>query len=174
MPAPLPVDWDALKTLYIKGASFAEIAKRSGISAVAVRAHASRYKWKEAVAAASTALQQSVTLTWAERGQHWANRVGDVVEKHLAHIERAEPGSMKARDFESLLRVLETLDKIGRRTFGLDSHSASSALALQVNVNAPGRDFGPAIYVTKECTPNESDGDQSAEVSTRGLSRGSP
>jgi hypothetical protein len=58
---------------------------------------------------------EAVSATMQQRGERHVGRMANIVEKTLPHVEGMAPG-------EILNRVddVETLDKIGRRTFKLD------------------------------------------------------
>lgn len=143
MPAPLPnIDWDALRDLYFTGMSFKAIAGQTGVSHAAIRAHASRYRWKASVTEAATAVQQAVTATLAERGRQWTARIAAVLETHLARVECLDPAACSLDDLEQLVRIIKSLDDVGRRTFKLDETTSGTG---QLWGGSPVIDIPPAI-----------------------------
>jgi hypothetical protein len=121
MPAPLPnVDWDALRDLYFAGMSFKAIAQQAGVKPGALRAHASRHGWKDSVTEAVTVVQRAVTATLAERGKQWSHRIAKVLEMHLDRVEKLQPEECDLDELEQLVRIIKSLDDVGRRTFRLD------------------------------------------------------
>lgn len=135
MPEPLKVDWEQLKLLYAKGLSFSEIAKEHNLNPSAVRVYASRHGWKESVTLANQSLHQSVCLSLKDRGKVWAGKVGDIIENYLIQVDRKGHKKLGTKDLCALTNALETLDKIGRRTFELDAPTVNVGHSLAFNVN---------------------------------------
>lgn len=128
MPQALPnVDWDHLRALYCAGLSFKAIADKTGISHDAIRAHASRYGWKEGVTRAATVVQHAVTASLSERGKSWAGRIASILERHLQTIERME-SEQDLDQLEKLVKIVRGLDDVGRRTFQLDAETSAGHL----------------------------------------------
>jgi hypothetical protein len=120
MPAPLSIDWDHLKSLYLKGLSLPEIAREAAVSYSALRTHAHRYGWKTDAAEAGAVVQRAVTQSLAERGKDWGGRIAHVLESHLTRIEQLDPAECDLDALEQLVRIIKSLDDVGRRTFRLD------------------------------------------------------
>jgi hypothetical protein len=77
---------------------------------------------------------QAVAASMQQRGERHVGRMANIVEKTLPHVEAMEPGAIL-----DCIDDVDTLDKIGRRTFGLsdgDSHGNN----LLVNIALLGID----------------------------------
>jgi len=74
-------------------------------------------------------LQQITLATFEQRAKAWSNRVADLMERRLAHLESLDPAKLKLSELETLTRITEQTDRIGRRTFGLDAPQAETARA---------------------------------------------
>ena len=68
-----------------------------------------------------------------QRGERHLGRMANIVEKTVPHVEAMEPGAILDR-----IDDVETLDKIGRRTFGI-SDDGSHAENIAVNIAILGR-----------------------------------
>lgn len=143
MPKALNAPWDELKAAFVKGVTLPDLARQYGINYSALRARALRHGWRTDAAKAASAMQQSITTTLAERGGSWAHRIGTVLERHLSFLEKADPAALKLRDYEGLVRVLEVVDKMGRRTFKLDDENASPRTSINVCFSAAGHGYQP-------------------------------
>jgi uncharacterized protein YjcR len=132
--------WEQVKTAYASGIGLREIARNMGIPEGTVLARAKREGWtrqirdakalakqKDMSAAAVTAME-AVVVTMQQRGQRHVERMAGVTEKVLPHLEGMESD-------EILLRVdqVEKLDKVARRTYGLNNDSGQS-LGLRLNI----------------------------------------
>jgi len=67
----------------------------------------------------------AASATMQQRGERHLSRMANIVEKTLPHIEGMEPGAILDR-----VDAVDTLDKIGRRTFRLDDNAAGGGLEL--------------------------------------------
>src|SRR5690349_7407487 len=108
MPAPLQINWDHLKTLYVKGLSIAEIARQASLKPATIRAHAMRHGWRSDVTKAETALSHAVTQGIAERGHQWIARMDQFVNKCMDALEAKPNGATNLKELEVLARVAET------------------------------------------------------------------
>ena len=95
MPAPLPVDWDAVKATAINTGSLSEAAKLYGLPPVSVRMRASRGKWLVGHRAtkhlAETKAQHLATVRAAHSTQRGVTVVtsdpvtpSEAIERHMA------------------------------------------------------------------------------------------
>ena len=57
---------------------------------------------------------QAVAASMQQRGERHLGRMANIVEKTVPHVEAMEPGAILDQ-----IDDVETLDKIGRRTFGI-------------------------------------------------------
>jgi len=60
---------------------------------------------------------QAVSASIQQRGERHVGRMANIVEKTLPHVEAMEPGAILDR-----IDDVDTLDKIGRRTYELDDN----------------------------------------------------
>lgn len=137
MPNRLAIDWDQLKTQYIKGLPLKEIAEQNGVSFAALRTRASRYKWADDVAAASQVLQRTVTQTISNRAKNHVETILEVLESHVKALKKRDPESLDFEELDLASKVLDRLDQIGRRSHGIqDEQSAGRSQTLvQVVIN---------------------------------------
>ena len=63
----------------------------------------------------------------AERGQRHLQRVAGIVEKTLPHVEGMAPGTVLDR-----IEDIDRLDRIGRRTFGLDDRASGGGMRISI------------------------------------------
>lgn len=121
MPAASAANkWEKAKTMYLQGHTLPEIATVLQCSYAAMRAACYRGGWPKLVEEAGQAAQQAMTKSLAERGKSWGHRIADLVEKRLTHLEGMDPKKLKLQDLSTMTQITETVDKIARRTFGLD------------------------------------------------------
>ena len=136
MPRKLPNStWAEIRTAHASGIGLREIARNMGIPAGTILARSKREGWSRRIEAAKSIARRSspspvavvdaVAATMAERGQRHLQRMAGVVEKTLPHIEGMEPGEVLDR-----VEDIDRLDKVARRTYGLNEQSS----ALTVNV----------------------------------------
>jgi hypothetical protein len=67
----------------------------------------------------------AVSASIQHRGEKHIHRMANIVERTLPHIEAMEPGAILDR-----VGDIDTLDKIGRRTFKLDDNAAGGGIEL--------------------------------------------
>jgi hypothetical protein len=136
-PRKLPEStWAELRTAHASGIGLRELARNAGIPAGTVLARAKREGWTKRIESARTLARQAppvdvgqaAAASMAERGQRHLQRVAGIVERTLPAVEAMEP--------ERVLDAVESfdrLDKIGRRTFGLDERGGG---AVRINILA--------------------------------------
>jgi hypothetical protein len=123
----IPTDtWQQMKTAYAMGSvSLRELARQMNIPEGTILSRAKREGWSKQISDAkalaksddsSTVLStfQAVSVTMQQRGERHLGRMANIVEKTVPHVEAMEPGAILDR-----IDDVETLDKIGRRTFGI-------------------------------------------------------
>ena len=141
--------WAELRTAHASGIGLRELARNAGIPAGTVLARAKREGWTARVVSARTLARQAppvnvgdaAAATMAERGRRHLQRVAGIVERTLPAVEAMEP--------ERVLDAVENfdrLDRIARRTFGLDERGGG---AVRVNIFA-GDPF--AVQVVEDVT----------------------
>jgi hypothetical protein len=131
--------WEQIKTARASGIGLREIARNMGIPEGTVLARAKRERWSEHIqsakalakredsASAVTAVE-AVAITMQQRGERHLGRMANIVEKTVPHVEAMEPGAILDR-----IDDVETLDKLGRRTYGI-SDIKKDPTQLAVNI----------------------------------------
>ena len=71
---------------------------------------------------------EAVAITMQQRGERHLGRMANIVEKTVPHVEAMEPGAILDR-----IDDVETLDKLGRRTYGI-SDAKSDPTHWAVNI----------------------------------------
>jgi len=117
--------WEQIKTAYASGIGLREIARNMNIPEGTVLARAKREGWTREIQNAkalakrddrSTAVTtfKAVSATMQQRGERHVDRMANIVEKTIPHVEAMEPGAILNR-----VDDVEKLDKVARRTFGI-------------------------------------------------------
>jgi len=149
-PRKLPEStWAELRTAHASGIGLRELARNAGIPAGTVLARAKREGWTARVQSARTLARQAppvdvgdaAAATMAERGRRHLQRVAGIVERTLPAVEAMEPDGILDR-----IEDIDRLDKVARRTFGLDERGGG---AVRVNIFA-GDPF--AVQVVEDVT----------------------
>jgi len=117
--------WAEIQTAYASGIGLREIARNLGISEGTVLAHAKREGWSQKIRSAKALAKredavlatpvQAAAMTLQQRGERHVGRMAGVSERGVDHVETMDGSEM----LKSVDRI-DKLDKIGRRTFGLD------------------------------------------------------
>src|SRR5439155_5858867 len=118
--------WEQTKTAYASGIGLREIARNMNIPAGTILSRAKRegstreiQNAKALVKREDSALAvtsvEAIAATLAERGQRHLKRMAGVSEKGVEHIE-----TMDGPELLNSVDQIEKLDKVARRTFGLD------------------------------------------------------
>jgi hypothetical protein len=134
--------WAEIRTAYASGIGLRELARNMGIAAGTVFARSKREGWTRQVAQAklierpelarelakpdainAITPMQSAAITMQERGQRYTERVADVSEKVLPHLESMEPGAMLDSS-----RDIELYDRVSRRNLGLEHQPPAGGL----------------------------------------------
>ena len=139
-------EWAEIRTAYASGIGLRELGRNMGIPAGTILARAKRESWSKQIQSAkalakrdytSTAVTpfEAVSASIQQRGERHIGRMADIVERGTEHVEAMEPGAILDR-----VDDVDTLDKIGRRTFKLDDNSSAggidvSILSIGGNVN---------------------------------------
>jgi hypothetical protein len=134
--------WTEIRTAYASGIGLREIARNMGIPEGTVLSRAKREGWTREIQNAKTLVKRedtSLTLTAAEavamsmekRGQRHLERMAGVSERGVDHIE-----TMDGPEILNSVDQIEKLDKVARRTFGLNDIQPQIGLTIQMlNVN---------------------------------------
>lgn len=126
------------KALSLKGLSLKQISDKLAIPYDTLTRYALRHKWT----VDRTSIGQIVSATVTEHLQRdsvdWISRI---TRKARSDLDALEGYSLQERvntlDPEQYVRVLDTLDKLARRNYGLDAETGSKTL-VQVSVNPVG------------------------------------
>ena len=142
--------WEQIKTAYASGIGLRELARNMEVPAGTILARAKRERWTQQIAAAklierphlareiakphainAITPMQSVVAVMQERGEHYRERMADVSDKVVGHLETMEPDEILRRAPQ-----LERFDTVARRTFGLnDVTSSQGCLSLNILTN---------------------------------------
>jgi hypothetical protein len=151
--------WAEIFTAYASGIGLREIARNMNIPEGTVLARAKREGWTRGIQNAKALVKreepalavttvEAVAATLAERGERHLERMVGVSERGVDHIE-----TMGGPEILNSVDRIEKLDKVARRTFGLnDDHSYShfslnvlNMGALQVTVGDRPEDLEPGV-----------------------------
>ena len=118
-----------------------EIARNMGIPEGTVLARAKREGWTREIQNAKALAKrenasavtpvEAVAATLAERGQRHLKRIAGVSERGVDHIE-----TMDGPDILNSVDQIEKLDKVARRTFGLNDNPYSGFTLNVLNINS--------------------------------------
>jgi hypothetical protein len=134
--------WAEIRTAYASGIGLREIAHNMGIPEGTVLARAKREGWTREIQNAKALVKredsalavtpvEAVAATLAERGQRHLKRMAGVSERGVDHIE-----TMDGPDILNSVDQIEKLDKVARRTFGLNDNPYSGFTLNVLNINS--------------------------------------
>jgi hypothetical protein len=129
--------WEQIKTGYASGLGLREIARNMGIPEGTVLSRAKREGWTRQIQSAKTLAKhedalvatpvEAVAISMRERAERHLERMAGVSERGVDHIETmGGPGILRSID------QIEKLDKVARRTFGLDDMPPPGHFTLNV------------------------------------------
>jgi hypothetical protein len=136
-----PQSWDQVKTAFAAGVGLREIARNMNIPEGTVLARAKREGWtREIVSAKAVAKRddashaitpiQAVAASMQQRGERHLDRMAGVSERAVDHIE-----TMDGPEILDSVDQIEKLDKVARRTFGLNDaqeHYQQTLVSVQI------------------------------------------
>lgn len=158
------IEWAPIRKAWSRGIPVAQIAKEHGVKEMTIYSQANRHKWpkREAVLKGKIAIvdpkeiaqkaveksiekaiveqMPSINNVVRERLNGWFQRVLVTTDKLQSHIDAMADGRLEAEEVKTLSSSLETVDRVARRTFGLDSpggHVASVFSVASPNVLCP-------------------------------------
>ncbi len=134
--------WHQIKTAYASCIGLREIARNMGIPEGTVLARAKREGWTREIQNAKALVKreepvlavtpvEAVAATLAERGQRHLKRMAGVSERGVDHIE-----TMDGLEILNSVDEIEKLDKVARRTFGLNDNPYSGFTLNVLNINS--------------------------------------
>ena len=144
--------WAEIRTAYASGLGLRELARNMGISEDTVLGHAKREGWTEQIRNAKTlaprqrkapVVAEAAAVTMKERGERHIGRVAGLTDKMLSTFER-----LSENEQLRFVDELEKLDKIGRRTYGLDAAGAGEQPHVRLRLVA--QSSGGASQVAAE------------------------
>ena len=120
------LEWEQVKTAYASGIGLREIARKMNIPEGTVLARAKREGWTQQIQSAkalakrddnSTAVTpfEAVSASMQQRGERHIERMAGVSERAVDHVE-----TMDGPEILNSVDQIEKLDKVARRTFGLN------------------------------------------------------
>lgn len=158
------IDWGTVKRLWTSGMSVADIVSATGVKRGSIYSHAERFNWptREEVRAsvatiapdkvrlpdvalkhADELIKQTVALhapavneTVRKRLDEWFQKVLSTVSSLQRQIDAHAERRCEVEEIKSLSSSLEVVDRIARRTFGLDSPSGSAPVSV-FSVSSP-------------------------------------
>jgi hypothetical protein len=133
--------WEQVKTAFAAGIGLREIARSMGLSEGTVLSHANREGWTREIQSAKTLAKrkdaapsvspvQAVAMSMQQRGERHVERIAGVSERGLDHIE-----TMDGPEILDSVDQIEKLDKVARRTFGLNDakeHYQQTLVSIQI------------------------------------------
>jgi hypothetical protein len=131
--------WEQVKTAFASGIPLREIARNMGIAAGTVLARAKREGWTREIQKARVLAKredallatpvEAVSMTMQRRGERHVERMAGVSERGVDHIE-----TMHGPEILNSVDQIEKLDKVARRTFGLNDDGAGANPHALVNI----------------------------------------
>ena len=118
--------WEQIKTARASGIGLREIARNMNIPEGTVLARAKREGWTREIqnakalakredSAPAVTATEAVAITMQQRGERHLERMASVSERGVDHIE-----TMDGPEILNSVDEIEKLDKVARRTFGLN------------------------------------------------------
>ena len=122
--------WEQIKTAFASGIGLREIARNMNIPEGTVLAHAKRESWTQQIQSAKALAKredaldatpvEAVAMSMQQRGERHVERLASVPERAVDHIE-----TMNGPEILNSVDQIEKLDKVARRTFGLNDIPAT-------------------------------------------------
>jgi len=118
--------WEQIKTAHASGIGLREIARNMNIPEGTVLARAKRERWTQHIQSAKALAKredaapavtpvEAVAMSMQQRGDRHIDRMAGVSERAVDHIE-----TMDGPEILVCVDQIEKLDKVARRTFGLN------------------------------------------------------
>ena len=130
--------WEQIKTAYASGLGLREITRNTGIppcASEARRLDTTDSKRKALVKHEDSALAvtpaEAVAMSMQRRGERHVERMAGISERGVDHIE-----TMDGAEILNSVDRIEKLDKVARRTFGLNDNPYSGFTLNVLNINS--------------------------------------
>ena len=131
--------WEQMKTAYSSGIGLRELARNAGVPEGTLLSRAKRERSTQKIQSAKALVKredalaanpsEAAAMTLQERAERHLQRMAGISKRGVDHVETMDgPEILKSVD------RIDKLDKIGRRTFGLDDAETQAHNTL-VNVN---------------------------------------
>jgi hypothetical protein len=131
--------WEQMKTAYASGIGLRELARNAGVPEGTLLSRAKRERSTQKIQSAKALVKredalaanpsEAAAMTLQERAERHLQRMAGISKRGVDHVETMDgPEILKSVD------RIDKLDKIGRRTFGLDDAETQAQNTL-VNVN---------------------------------------
>jgi len=122
--------WEQVKTAFASGIGLREIARNMGIPEGTILSRAKREGWTREIQNAKVLAKrenapavrpvEAVAMTMRQRGERHLDRMAGVSERGVDHIE-----TMDGPQILNSVDQIDKLDKVARRTFGLNDNPYS-------------------------------------------------
>ena len=140
--------WEQIKTAYASGLGLREIARNTGIPGGTVLARAKREGWTQQIQNAKTLVNhedsalavtpaEAVAMSMQRRGERHVERMAGISERGVDHIE-----TMDGAEILNSVDRIEKLDKVARRTFGLNDNPYSGFTLNTLTIDSLKIDVG--------------------------------
>lgn len=150
------IDWGPIRKDWNGGVSVAEISEKYGLSQSTIYSQAQRHRWPrreilakgrvapiKAEVVASKAVEKAIETTVAqqvpainavvrEKLSAWFEKVLATADRLHSQVDMMSGGRLEVEEIKSLSSSLETIDRVSRRTFGLDSPAGSPVSVFSV------------------------------------------
>jgi hypothetical protein len=134
--------WAEIRTAYASGIGLREIARNMGIPEGTVLARAKREGWTRQIESSRALAKredeplavtpvEAVAMSMQQRGERHIERMAGVSERGVDHIE-----TMDGPEILNSVDQIEKLDKVARRTFGLNDNPYSGFTLNVLNINS--------------------------------------
>lgn len=138
----IDADWPSIESAWRHGASASQLASQFGVNERTIRSRARRNNWdldrSESVQVIRNALSPRLkepVKRLSDDAKRWIDEIKTVAEKHLAHVKKRAGKNMSLDDLDTLVKLTDLVDRIGRRQHGLDKDGAVSGPKTLVQVN---------------------------------------
>ena len=150
------IDWSPIKSDWNNGMSVAEIREKYGIGLSSIYSQAKRHRWtrRETIirgkttpvnptAVSGKAVERAIEATVSqqvpaiqqavrEKLNGWFQKVLATADRLHKQVDEMSEGRLEVEEIKTLSSSLEVVDRIARRTFGLDSPAGSSVSVFSV------------------------------------------
>lgn len=144
-------DWPGIRLMYATGVSIDKLAEKTGIPRGTIANRSVREAWEEDRVKLrmleDAARDKSIKLlaTMPERAKDWVSRVAAQSDKSLTIIEKEPMENL--RDVTRVTSALDHVDKVARRSLGLDEENAGSRTIVNLGFL---QDYQPAMLESSE------------------------